>query len=452
MKRKTDLVLDVHEKPKNIFQWLGLSFQHVFAMFGATVLVPILTGLPISVALVASGAGTLIYILCTKGKVPVYLGSSFAYIAAIIAASGFGTEKEVLYNSAFTGLIVVGLIYIIVSLIIRFVGTDWLKKLLPPVVIGPMIAIIGLGLASVAIGQIGLGNDTFINKDNNWIQPLTAVITFTTAVVIGLKAKGFFKIIPFLFAIIVGYFSAVILYAIFDPNQLDLMFQPFKDASFFVWKEFTIVGTYKPDFSALAIFIPLAFVTIAEHIGDHTVLGEVTEKDFLQDPGLDKTLLGDGVATLFSASIGGPANTTYGENTGVVAMTKVASVWVIGGAAVIAIILGFMGYIQAAISTIPLGVIGGISVLLFGLIAANGLKVLVKGNVNMQSMRNIIIIATMLIVGLGGAKIKLDLMIGGVDLGKPEITGMALAAVIGVILNLSLPKDTSLESEVDTTN
>ncbi len=429
MNEETNLVLDVHDKPKNIFQWLGLSFQHVFAMFGATVLVPILTGLPISVALVASGVGTLIYILCTKGKVPVYLGSSFAYIGAINAAVAAAGGK---YNSSFTGLMIVGLIYITVAMIIKFTGTNWLKKILPPVVIGPMIAIIGLSLAGVAISQTGLQGEVFTYY--NWIPPIIAIITFVTAVVVGLKAKGFFKIIPFLAAIVVGYISAVVLYQIFNPEYLKEMFAPFKETSFFVWKEFEILGTYKLDFSALFIFVPLAFVTIAEHIGDHTVLGEVTGKDFLQEPGLDKTLLGDGIATFFSGAIGGPANTTYGENTGVVAMTKVASVWVIGGAAVIAIFLGFMGYIQAAIQTIPLAVIGGISVLLFGLIAANGLKVLVKANVDMKCTRNIIIIATMLIVGLGGAAISIK---------STTITGMALAAVVGIILNLTLPKDSN---------
>ncbi len=428
-----ELVLDVHEKPSNIFAWLGLSFQHVFAMFGATVLVPILTGLPISVALIASGVGTLIYIACTKAKVPVYLGSSFAYIGAIsTAAAEFG------FGSAYIGLIAVGLIYIVVSFIIKLTGTGWINKMLPPVVIGPMIAVIGLGLASVAVSQTGLGIDDPLNVDRNWVSPLVAIITFGTAVVVGLKAKGFFKIIPFLVAIVAGYISAIILNAIFVDGGLDAMFEPFKDMKWFAWPEFDFIWNSKPDFRALLIFVPLAFVTIAEHIGDHSVLGEVTGKNYLEEPGLDKTLLGDGVATLVSGAMGGPANTTYGENTGVVAMTKVASVWVIGGAAVIAIILGFLPPVQAFINTIPLAVIGGISVLLFGLIAANGLKVLSRAKVDMTDMRNVVIIATMLIIGLGGAQL---------NFGTTKITGMALAAVVGIVLNLVLPKTKKQEKQ-----
>lgn len=422
------LVLDVHEKPKKL-QWLLLSFQHVFAMFGATILVPALTGLDIGVALVASGCGTLIYILCTKAKAPVYLGSSFAYIGAIIAATqNSGVE------SAFIGLITVGIIYTIVSFIIRFTGKEWLEKLLPPLIVGPMIIIIGLSLAGTAVSSAGLdGADS-----TSWRIMLVALITFLTTVIVSLKGKGFSKIIPFLIGIIVGYISAVILN--FIPGQTSgfMDFSYFANAKFFQIPNFQFIGTYKIDFSAILMFAPLAFVTMCEHIGDHKVLGAVTAKDYLKDPGLDKTLLGDGIATLFSGLIGGPANTTYGENTGVISMTKVASVWVIGGAAIIAICLGFLGYVQAFIQTIPNCVMGGVSIVLFGMIASNGLKVIGESKINLYETRNIVIVAAMLVIGLGGAVIN----VFGTSIEK-----MALAVLVGVVLNLILPKEKKEEEQ-----
>ncbi|MFI3329702.1 MAG: solute carrier family 23 protein [bacterium] len=416
------LVLDVHEKPKKL-QWLLLSFQHVFAMFGATILVPVLTGLDIGVALVASGCGTLIYILCTKAKVPVYLGSSFAYIGAIVTAT-----QESGVESAFIGLISVGLIYTLVSIIIKFTGKGWIEKILPPLIVGPMIIIIGLSLAGTAVSSAGLdGADS-----SSWRIMLVAVITFLTTVLVALKGKGFSKIIPFLIGILTGYISAVILNFIPGASSGFMDFSHFSNATFFQIPKFQFIGTYDLDFSAILMFAPLAFVTICEHIGDHKVLGSVTGKDYLKEPGLDRTLLGDGLATLFSGLIGGPANTTYGENTGVISMTKVASVWVIGGAALIAICLGFLGYVQAFIQTIPNCVMGGVSIVLFGMIASNGLKVIGDSKINLYETRNIIIIAAMLVIGLGGAVIN----IFGTSIEK-----MALAVLVGVVLNLILPKE-----------
>ncbi|MFP4287552.1 MAG: uracil-xanthine permease family protein [Candidatus Izemoplasmataceae bacterium] len=407
------MTLDVNERPSNFLKWIVLSLQHVFAMFGATVLVPILTGLNVGVALVASGIGTLIYIACTKGKVPVYLGSSFAYIAAISVAGSVNG-----FSSAYVGLILVGLIYVLVAFIIRLTGSGWIKFLLPPVVIGPVIIIIGLSLASVAVGSAGL------DGTSGWEIPLVAMVTFFTVVGISIFAKGFFKIIPFLVAIIVGYLFSIYM------GILDLEVA-FSGYTFFQLPEFTFIGTYALDFSALFMFLPIAFVTIAEHIGDHTVLGEVTGKDFIDNPGLDKTLLGDGLATMVSAMIGGPANTTYGENTGVVAMTKVASVYVTGLAAVIAVVLGFFGYVQAFVNSIPWAVIGGMTIVLYGLIASNGVKVLVKAKVDLANMRNLIIVATILIVGLGGAAIPINEAV--------SLQGMSLATLAGIFLNLVLP-------------
>ena len=417
------LRLGIKEKPQNKLQWLVLSLQHVFAMFGATVLVPLLTGLSVSVALFASGLGTLIYIAITKGKVPVYLGSSFAYIAAIIVASnlyGFG--------AAFVGLMSVGLVYVVVAIVIRFVGTAWLHKVLPPVVIGPMIAIIGIGLAGVATGQAGLVSGSsdpfFAFLATDWINPLIAFVSFSSVVALAIFAKGFFKVVPILGGIILGYVFSIIVGAV--------DFSALSGAPIFALPDFQIIGTYSLDFRAVLIFLPLSMVTIAEHIGDHKVLGAITGEDFLSDPGLDKTLLGDGIATFVSALFGGPANTTYGENTGVIGMTKVASIWVVGGAAVIAVVLSFVNVFTGLISTIPAPVMGGVLILLFGLIAGNGLKVMIEAKVDLGQMRNIIIVSTMLVIGLGGANFVIN--------DAATLSGMALAAITGVLLNLALPQ------------
>lgn len=410
------LTIGIKERPKSITKWIVLSLQHVFAMFGATVLVPLLTGLDTAVALIASGVGTLIYIACTRGKVPVYLGSSFAYIGAIsIAGSVNG------FSSAYVGLMVVGIVYVIVATIIRFLGNAWIKKILPPVVVGPVIITIGLSLAPIAIQNAGLDGSKGLEV------PIVATITFATVVIVSLFGKGFVKIVPFIIAIFTGYFSAV-LFGLVDLTEV------FVDYGFLQFPNFTFIGTYKLDFDAVLMFLPIAFVTIAEHIGDHTVLGEITGEDFITDPGLENTLMGDGIATFVSAAIGGPANTTYGENTGVVAMTKVGSVYVVGLAATFAIVLGFFGYIQAFITSIPWAVIGGMTIVLYGLIAGNGVKVLVRSKVDLGKMRNLIIVATMLVIGLGGAIIPLNDAI--------NLQGMSLAAVVGILLNLILPDET----------
>jgi len=417
------LLLDIHERPKRLWRWAVLSFQHVFAMFGATVLVPLLTGLPVGVALVASGVGTLIYIVCTSGKVPVYLGSSFAYIAAISVAY----QANDSFSGAYVGLMAVGIIYVIVATVVRYVGSGWIKRLLPPVVIGPVIIIIGLSLAYVAIGSAGF------DGESGWRVPLVAFITFATVVAVALIGKGFFRIVPFLIAILVGYVVAIA-FGVVDVTAA------FAGQRFFALPGFTFLGTYRLDFTAVLMFLPIAFVTIAEHIGDHTVLGEVTGKDFIEKPGLHRTILGDGLATFASAAMGGPANTTYGENTGVVAMTRVGSVYVTGLAAVFAISIGFLGYVQAFINSIPWAVIGGMTIILYGLIASNGVKVLVRARVDLSNMRNLIIMSTMLVIGLGGAMIPLNEAI--------SLEGMSLAATAGIVLNLVLPRNGEEKQDV----
>lgn len=426
------LLLDVNEKPTK-GKWIILALQHVFAMFGATILVPIMvntsageTVLTIPVALVTSGIGTLIYILCTKGKSPVYLGSSFAFIAPMAAAYLKGG-----ISGALTGVMAVGLIYVIFATIIHFIGKNWINKLLPPIVIGPMIMIIGLSLAPSAISQIGLGT----GEQFDVRTVLVALITFLVTAIIMVRGKGFFKIIPFLIGIVVGYISAIC-FGLVD-------FTPIMQAAFFSMPEFIIpFVSYTPSFSALLTIAPIALVTMAEHIGDHTALSTIIGRDLLKNPGLDRTLLGDGLATFVAGLLGGPANTTYGENTSVVGMTKVASVWVIGLAAIFAICLGFLGKFTALVSTIPNAVLGGVSLLLYGFISVNGLKVLIENRIDFGKPKNVVVASTMLVLGLGGAAISI--IYGDLSV---TISGMSLAAIIGIILNLLLPDEKDEKKE-----
>ena len=415
-----DLLLDVDQRP-SAGKGILLSFQHVFAMFGATILVPLILGMPVSVALFASGVGTLIYMISTGFKVPVYLGSSFAFITAMsLAMKEMGGDV----SAAQTGVILTGLVYVLVAAGVRFAGTKWIDKLLPPIIIGPMIIVIGLGLAGSAVTNAGLV------ADGNWKNALVAVVTFLIAAFINTKGKGFLRIIPFLFAIIGGYLFALTLGLVdFTPvlkaNWFEIpgFYLPFSTGGAF--KEYNLY--FGPETIAI---LPIAIVTISEHIGDHTVLSQICGRQFLKEPGLHRTLLGDGIATSVSAFLGGPANTTYGENTGVIGMTRIASVSVIRNAAFIAIALSFLGKFTALISTIPNAVLGGMSILLYGVIASNGLKVLIKERVDFAQMRNLIIASAMLVLGLGGAILKL---------GPVTLSGTALSAMTGIILNLILP-------------
>jgi len=417
-----DLLLDVDQRP-SAGKGILLSFQHVFAMFGATILVPLILGMPVSVALFASGVGTLIYMISTGFKVPVYLGSSFAFITAMsLAMKEMGGDV----SAAQTGVILTGLVYVLVAAGVRFAGTKWIDKLLPPIIIGPMIIVIGLGLAGSAVTNAGLV------ADGNWKNALVAVVTFLIAAFINTKGKGFLRIIPFLFAIIGGYLFALTLGLVdFTPvlkaNWFEIpgFYLPFSTGGAF--KEYNLY--FGPETIAI---LPIAIVTISEHIGDHTVLSQICGRQFLKEPGLHRTLLGDGIATSVSAFLGGPANTTYGENTGVIGMTRIASVSVIRNAAFIAIALSFLGKFTALISTIPNAVLGGMSILLYGVIASNGLKVLIKERVDFSQMRNLIIASAMLVLGLGGAILKL---------GPVTLSGTALSAMTGIILNLILPHE-----------
>lgn len=424
MKENTTLLYDTNEKPTP-GKWFILAIQHVFAMFGATILVPLLvneaagtTVLTIPMALVASGIGTLIYILCTKGKSPVYLGSSFAYITPIVVA--FAKDGV---SGFTTGIIAVGLIYVLFAFLIKLFGKNWVDKLLPPIVIGPMIMIIGLSLAPSAVEQLGLTSGSI-----EWKSLVVGLVAFLVTAITAVGAKGFFKVIPFLIGIVSGYLVAIYL------GMVD--FTAVAEASFFELPKFLLPGRdYTFSLVGLLTIAPIAVVTIAEHIGDHMALSAIINKDLIKDPGLERTLLGDGLATSVAGLLGAPANTTYGENTSVVGMTKVASVWVIGLAAIIAICIGFLGKLSAIFTTIPNAVLGGVSLLLYGFIAVNGLKVLVKNQINFENTRNVIVASTMLVLGLGGA--ILTFQSGDISV---SFTGMSLAAIVGIILNLTLPK------------
>lgn len=448
-----NLLLGPKDRPKTR-QLILLSFQHVFAMFGATVLVPMLTGLSISVTLFCSGIGTLIYILCTKSRVPIYLGSSFAYIAYIQAASSLTGGG---LGASLTGILIVGVIYIIVAILIKLLGTKWLTKLLPPIIVGPMIIVIGLGLASSAVNNTGLIEATAYNLENvnkfagDWRSIVVALATMLFIGIVSIRGRGIFKVIPFLIGIIFGYLLAVGLSFIpngeyerlIDFNALQAVIKSPKewfsipDFTFIGWKDTELglgMKMVKINFAAAISVIPLAFATICEHIGDHKVLGKITGEDYITNPGLHRTLLGDGIATSFAGLFGGPANTSYGENTSVVGLTKIGSVWVTGGAAIIAICLSFFNIFTTLIETIPSCVMGGICLILYGFIASNGLKTLSDAKVDLGSTRNLIIISVMLVIGIGGAVLQF---------GSFSFSGMALSAIMGIILNNVLPKERS---------
>lgn len=427
------MVMDINEVPA-WHKWLTLSLQHLFAMFGATILVPFLTGLSPAVALVSSGTGTLAYLIITKGKIPAYLGSSFAFIAPVVGAMAAGGIP-----GAMIGSFLAGIVYGVVAMLIRFFGLNWLMKILPPVVVGPVIIVIGLGLASVAVDMAM--NDP---EGNYSMSHLTvALLTLGITIIASIFFKGFMNVIPVLLGITGGYVFALT-QGIVDTSKVQAKWNELTSASgvgdffstFFQMPEFVIPFVHYSPASAfsweiVAILVPVAFVTIAEHVGDQMVLSKVVGKNFLKQPGLHRSIAGDGVATMIASFFGGPPNTTYGENIGVLAITRVYSVFVIMGAAVLAITFGFVGIITALISSIPTAVMGGVSIMLFGIIASSGLRMLTDNQVDLGDKRNLIISSVILVIGIGGASIKFSESLA--------IEGMALAAVIGVFLNLVLP-------------
>lgn len=409
-------ILDVNEYPKPT-QWLTLSLQHLFAMFGATILVPYLVGLSPAIALISSGLGTLAFLIITKWQVPAYLGSSFAFIAPVIAAKTAGGP-----GAAMVGSFLAGLVYGIVALVISKAGHRWIMNLLPPIVVGPVIVVIGLSLAGTAVGM-AMNNPA---GEYSLLHFSVALVTLAATIIFTLYLKGLLSIIPILAGIVVGYIYALIV-GIVD-------FQPVLEASWFEMPEFIIpFVSYNVNITLdlVLLMVPVAIVTLSEHIGHQLVLSKVVGRDYIKEPGLHRSILGDGTATMISALIGGPPKTTYGENIGVLAITRVYSVYVIAGAAVLAVIFGFIGKITALISTIPTPVMGGISILLFGIIASSGLRMLVDSKIDFGNNRNLVISSVILVIGIGGAFIKVS--------DTFQIQGMAFAAIAGVLLHLILP-------------
>ena len=405
---KFEKIYDIEDVPP-IGRAIPLSFQHVFAMFGATILVPILTGLDPSVTLFCSGLGTLIFHLVNKGKVPAYHGSSFAFIAPIIAVS-----KTYGATGAFTGMIGAGLVYVVVFIIIALVGLKWIARVLPPVVVGPVGMIIGLSLTPVAIGEAAKGLPT-------------ALITTLIVIVASIFGKGFFKIIPILLGTIGGYIVAILF------GQVD--FTAINAASWIALPKLTIVTGNMPvlAWGAVAMIAPVAIATIVEDVGHLLVIGDTVERDLMHKPGLHRVLLGNGLATMVAGFLGGVPETTYGENIGVLAITRVFSSRVIQGAAVIAILLSFIQKFGAAIQTIPQPVLGGVTIILYGMIASVGLRTLIENKVNMAANRNLLIVSVIFSFGVGGMIFKFG--------PNFEFAGIASAAISGIILNLILPKE-----------
>jgi len=417
---KTIDILRPQDRP-DIGTWIPLSFQHVFAMFGATILVPLLTGLNPATALFTAGTGTLLFILCTGAKVPAFLGSSFSFIAPLIAVTAaYGLSY------ALGAAMITGLFYCLIALIIRFTGSGWLDKVLPPVVIGSVIVVIGLYLAPTAMSMAS--NDS---EGYSLVSLSIAVVTLGITIVANIFLKGFFSAIPVLIGLLGGYIFtffmglAIPAYAIID-------FQVVRDAAWFGFPKFHV-----PSFSLvpILIFIIVSFATICEHLGDMVVTSKIVGQDFYKNPGLHRTLTGDGIASAWAALWGGPPNTTYSENVGVMAITRVYSVWVIGGAAVIAILLAFFTKFGAIIQTIPTPVLGGVSILLFGIIASSGIRTIVESGVDFKDKRNLIITSVILVIGIGGGRLAFNIT---QDLTF-ELAGIALATLVGIILNLLIP-------------
>ena len=410
-------------------KWIPLSIQHVFAMFGATILVPAITGLDPATALFTAGTGTLLYIILTGAKVPAFLGSSFAFIPPILAIAGGPGGPNMAY--ALGGAIAAGLFYCVVAFIIRFAGTKWLDRALPPVVIGSVIMVIGLNLAPTALNMAML-TDTTNPESYSLIYLSIAAVTLGVTVFASVFFKGFLSTIPILIGLLSGYFFTLIM-GFFVPCYAIINFQEVLDAKWIGMPKYQV-----PSFNFVAIltFIIVSLATICEHLGDTLVTSKVVGQDFYKNPGLHRTLVGDGLATTWAALWGGPPNTTYGENVGVMAITRVYSVWVIGGAAVIAVLLAFFRKFGALIQTIPAPVLGGISMLLFGIIASSGLRTIVESGVDFKEKRNLTISSVILVVGLGGGKLAFAIT----NNVQFELAGVALATVIGIILNLVFPQ------------
>jgi len=403
--------IQVHERPP-LLQSLPLSFQHLFAMFGSTVLVPILFGVDPATILLMNGLGTILYIFITKGQIPAYLGSSFAFISpvtAVIASHAGGG-----YEYALGGFFAVGVVLILISFIVRVVGTSWIDVIFPPAAMGAIVAVIGLELVPTAADMAGLLPAEGETMDST---PVTvSLLTLASTIIYWVTMRGFLKIIPILLGIITGYVIAYF-YGIVD-------FSAVEEANWFQLPTFYQIQFNWTD---ILVILPAALVLIPEHIGHLVVTGNIVKKDLVKEPGLDRSLFGNGLSTMVSSLLGSTPNTTYGENIGVLAISRVYSTFIIGGAAVLAIILSFSGKLAALISSIPTPVMGGISLLLFGIIAVSGLRMLVEQNVDYNNSQNLILTCVVLVIGISGASITI---------GNVSLSGMGLATIVAIVLSL----------------
>jgi uracil permease len=413
MQRKT---IQVEEKVP-LLKGIPLSFQHLFAMFGASVLVPTLFKIDPAIVLLMNGVGTLIYLALCKGKAPAFLGSSFAFLSPVFVVLG---ANQALwggnYSYALGGFIASGLVFMTVALIIWKFGSDWIKVVLPPATMGPIVALIGLELASIATGMAGIMPDP-VSGGYNMKAVAVSIATLLVVTFGSVLFRGFMAIIPVLTGIVVGYLIAI-------PMGL-VQFGGVAQAPLLA-----LPTLYLPkfDLNAILVILPASLVVISEHIGHLVVTGNIVNRDLTKDPGLHRSLMGDGVSTVLSGFCGSVPTTTYGENIGVMAITRVYSVWVIGGAAVISICLAFVGKLSAFIQSIPAPVMGGVCMLLFGVIAASGVRMLVESKVDYSKPANLSLTAIVLIVGISGVAVKI---------GTVQLKGMALATVVGMILSLT---------------
>ena len=414
---------------------LLLGIQHMFAMFGATILVPILTnvyfegeGLSVQVTLICAGLGTLFFHLCSKMKVPAFLGSSFAFLGGFsaVAALDTGIFSDMTMGEklpyACGGIVVAGLLYLILALIVKIVGVRKVMRFLPPVVTGPMIILIGLSLAGSAV----------TNASQNW---LLAIVALAIIIIANIWGKGMIKIIPILLGVVGSYVFALILNALGVKNPDGSAILTFTEVSKAPWVGLPPFQLCKFDLTAILVMAPIAIASMMEHIGDMSAISATVGEKFIEDPGLHRTLVGDGLATSLSALVGGPANTTYGENTGVLELSKVYDPRVIRIAAIFAVILSFIPKVSEIIASIPSAIIGGVSFMLYGMISAIGVRNVVENKVDLTKSRNLIIAAVILVSGLGFSS-GLTFTIGGASI---TLTGLAIAAIAGIVLNAILP-------------
>lgn len=408
--------IQVHERPP-LQQSIPLGIQHLFAMFGSTVLVPILFGVNPATILLMNGIGTILYLFITKGKIPAYLGSSFAFISPVLVVLGKYNGEDG-FGYVLGGFLMVGVVLTLVGVLVKFAGTAWIDVIFPPAAMGAIVAVIGLELVPVAAEMAGwiapadAGDDWTMDLASATVALLTLLIT----IVFWVTMRGFLKIIPILLGIISGYIIAYF-FGLLDFGLVE-------EATWLSMPQFYAM---KFDWSAILIILPAALVLIPEHIGHLFVTSNIVGKDLMKDPGLDRSFMGNGISTIISSFFGSTPNTTYGENIGVLAITRVYSTWVIGIAALMAIILSFIGKLAAIIQSIPAPVMGGISLLLFGIIAASGIRMLVEAKVDYSKSQNLILTCVVLVIGISGASI---------NIGEVALTGMGLATVVAIILGL----------------